>query len=158
GRRAEHGLDRVAFLETDPPSPAEREAALTSAALTYASALASGLVDPQEQYSIYTVPRPDPDLTAGLTEALDAGQVGEWLASLAPDDAEYRALSETYLRLRREADGAERTAIPGGELIREGDSDPRVPQIAAALRREGFLGKAPVAGEAEAAEPAPPQE
>lgn len=160
--RAEHGLDRVAFLESEPPSPAAREAALTSAALTYASALARGLVDPNEQYRIYTVPRPDPDLAAGLTEALDAGRVGEWLASLAPDDAEYRALSETYLRLRREAGDAERTAIPGGDLIRQGDSDPRVPQIAAELRRQGYLGEAAPAdegaGEGEVAEPAPPQE
>src|SRR5690606_10067810 len=86
------------------------------------------------------------------------GRVGEWLASLAPNDAEYRALSETYLRLRREAGDAERTAIPGGDLIRQGDSDPRVPQIAAELRRQGYLGEAAPAGEGEAAEPAAPQE
>src|SRR5690606_10359349 len=69
-------------------------------------------------------------------------------------------LSETYLRLRREAGDAERTAIPGGDLIRQGDSDPRVPQIAAELRRQRYLGEAApaVAGAGEAAEPADPQE
>ena len=98
--RAAHGLDRVAFLPGEEGSEAEREAALTRAALTYASALARGFVDPGKQYEIYTVPRPEPDLAAGLAEALGAGQVGDWLAGLAPDDAEYRALSGAYLRLR----------------------------------------------------------
>lgn len=139
GERAAHGLDRVDFLFAGENSPAAREAALTRAALTYASALSRGVVDPNDLYGIYTIPRPDPDLAGGLAGALSSGRVEEWLAGLAPVDAEYRALSDAYQRLRAEAEADDAAPIPGGELIREGETDPRVPQIAAALRRHGFL-------------------
>lgn len=138
-QRAVHGLDRVAFLTSGEDSPATREAALTRAALTYASALARGLVDPNAQYRLYTIPRPEPDLAAGLAEALASERLGEWFAGLAPQDAEYRALSDAYRDLRGAGQGEEAAAIPEGPLIRPGQRDPRVPQIAAVLRREGYL-------------------
>jgi murein L,D-transpeptidase YcbB/YkuD len=133
--RAAHGLDRVAFLPEEEGSKAEREAALTRAALTYASALARGFVDPGKQYEIYTVPRPEPDLAAGLAEAIGAGRVGEWLAGLAPRDAEYRALSGAYLRLRSAAEGDETTAIPDGDLILGPANRARAAAVAMERRR-----------------------
>ncbi len=139
--RAEHGLDRVVFLTTaDGGSPAARETALTRAALGYASALAHGVVDPASLHKIYTVPRPDPDLAAGLAQALQNGKLGEWLDGLAPHDSEYRALSQVYRQMRQASHDNTGAGIPtNGGLVHPGESDPRVPQVAAALRAIGYL-------------------
>lgn len=98
-RRA-HGLDQIAFDAGDRPgaSPAEADAAHTRAALAYAAALARGATDPTKLHAIYTVPRPAPDLAAGLAAALEAGDLASWLEGLAPQDAAYVALSRAYLR------------------------------------------------------------
>ena len=70
-QRTQHGLDRVGFLsDISKASPADKEAALTKAALGYAAALANGTADPTKLYDIYTIPRPQPDLIAGLQQAL----------------------------------------------------------------------------------------
>jgi murein L,D-transpeptidase YcbB/YkuD len=137
--RARHGLDRVRFLPDDPGSGAKKEAALTRAALVYASALAEGLVDPKSHYDKYTLPRPAPDLAAGLHQALGDGDLRSWLESLPPHDPEYEALSRAYLRLRDAGDRRPGASIPQGQLIHPGDRDPRVPRIAQALARDGYL-------------------
>src|SRR5687767_12390440 len=65
-----HGLKAAMFLPAELPEAApERELALTNAALRYASALASGFVDPKSLGNIYTIPRPKPNLAAGLNQA-----------------------------------------------------------------------------------------
>ena len=101
--RAFHGLDRTEFLRPDTGSPADREVALTEATLAYAAALARGLSNPEEQYEIYTIPRPEIDLVEGLGQALEAGELGQWLASLSPQDSEYRAISGAYQKWREAA-------------------------------------------------------
>ncbi|WP_106640777.1 L,D-transpeptidase family protein [Allosphingosinicella vermicomposti] len=136
-----HGLTAADFLgDVDAAkSPASREAALTTAALLYGNALAYGRADPKKVAKLYTVPGPDTDVAAGLTAALGEGKVGAWLDGLAPQDAEYRALSEAYLQYSRQAAGAERpAAIPAGDAIDPGSRDPRLPAIAAALRALGY--------------------
>ena len=136
-----HGLSDAAFRKdaAAAATPVEREAALTFAALTYADALADGLADPGEIREIYSVPRPKVDVVAGLASALEAGQLGPWLAGLAPQDAEYNALSEAFLRYSRHAAQEGSQPIPAGETIHPGDSDPRMPAIAASLRANGYL-------------------
>jgi L,D-transpeptidase YcbB len=135
-----HGFDRDRFMgsiEPDQP-PAEREAALTLAALDYADALARGAVDPGELRDVYEVPRPQFDSSAALNQALQQGDIGAWFDSLAPQDEEYRALSEAYLRAARSA-RAQRPDIQSGSIIRPGDSDSRLPAIVSALRSDGYL-------------------
>jgi L,D-transpeptidase YcbB len=146
---ARHGLDPDAFLRPaeGAPDPARREAALTKAALDLADALGNGLIDPGEIFDIYTLPRPEHDLVAGLSQAVADDRAGEWLEGLAPNSAEYRALSQAYLRYAREAASGDRSQIEDGETIREGDTDPRVTRIAEALRANGHLGEEGQAGE-----------
>jgi L,D-transpeptidase YcbB len=147
--RAAHGLDRVGFLDlASGASPARREARLTAAALGYASALADGHADPNELHEIYTVPRPNSDLVAGLYQALEDGRLREWLDGLAPQGAAYRAISEAYRNWSKAAAEGSSVSISEGGLIRAGDSDPRVPQIAAALARTGYLDASLSAAEA----------
>ena len=146
---AAHGLDPADYVAAVERAnrPAEREAALSLAALEYAGALANGRVDPNRIRDIYTIPRPDPDLVAGLGQAIEGGDVGGWLAGLAPRDAEYRALSEAYLRYAGEAERDGSQDIQGGDRIREGERDPRVPRIVEALRANNYLGEAPATGD-----------
>ena len=94
-----HGLDPDHFLDDVPQGgeAAARDAALSRAALAYASALARGRTDPARLDRAYTLPRPNPDLAGGLARAIDGGDVAGWLESLAPQDEEYRALSQAYV-------------------------------------------------------------
>ncbi len=81
---------------------------------------------------IYTVPRPGPNLKAGLAEALAKGKVDDWLSSLAPQDDTYRALSKAYLALRKAGD-APAAAIPdAGKPL-----EPRRAAIRASRRSRG---------------------
>jgi murein L,D-transpeptidase YcbB/YkuD len=137
-----HGLDARRYLRdvNAAQSPAALEAALTAAALTYADALARGQTDPKRLHEVYELPRPEVDVAAGLAGAVEAGNVREWLEGLAPQDAEYRALSEAYQRYSAEALANEQTpALTGGDSIHVGDRDPRMPAIVASLRSHGYL-------------------
>lgn len=142
--RAAHGLDHVTFLEdsavSGPESGAQAEAALTKAALRYARALAVGLVDPTTLHQIYTLPRPQTDVSADLAEAMAQGRLAEWLESLPPQDETYAKLSQAYRSAQqKDQSGDAAPRIDPDGLIRVGDSDPRVEAIAQQLTDEGYL-------------------
>ncbi|QKS02151.1 L,D-transpeptidase family protein [Sphingomonas sp. CL5.1] len=143
--RAAHGLDRLRFEDIAPGAPLD-DAALTRAALAYAAALARGASDPTKLYRVYTLPRPTPDLSRGLAAALADGKVGEWLASLAPQDDGYRALSRAYLALRGHGDAP--PAIPQtAAALKPGATDPRIPAIARQLAAFDYLDASAAQGE-----------
>ena len=139
--RKRHGLDRVDFLPEGnvSRSGAEQDVARTGAALDYAGALARGRVDPASLHAVYTLPRPDPDLAAGLAKALQDNSLTAWLDGLAPQDAAYRQLSDAYLQVRDQAQGTGPDKIAASGSIHVGDSDPRVPAVIAALTDGGYL-------------------
>ena len=139
-----NGLKPDLFLkEPLPKGAAEREAVLTSAALKYASALASGYADPKKISAVYTIPRAKADVAAGLAKALAGGDLAEWYASLPPQTDEYRALSQAHLAFLKLAGQAKPTEIRPGKPIKPGHRDKRVPLVAAALAAEGYLSAAP---------------
>lgn len=146
GQAERHGLDPRMFLDAidAAASPGEREGALTLAAITYGEALARGVADPAKLHRIYTLERPRANVAADLARAIDTGDLRDWFERLAPQDAEYRALSEAYLRSRARAGTTSERDIPAGGLMREGSQDPRVPAIAEALTEAGY--PAPPAG------------
>lgn len=140
GARAEHGLDRVTFLNADTAgSTADRDVAQTEAALAYAAALSRGRTDPGEFHQIYTLPRPDIDIATGLVEALKAGNVAEWIAGLAPQDAAYRTLSKSYAALAAGKASPSSAGISEAGPIHVGESDGRVPAIVRQLAGDGYL-------------------
>jgi len=143
--RAAHGLDRVAFEVGGEGGNPDGEAGLTRVALAFAGALSRGVADPTKLYDLYTVPRPEPDLKRGLEAALRSGKVGEWLQSLAPQDANYRKLSAQYLALRARDQGGKPQIPPAGDPIRPGASDPRIPAIVQQLIQYDYLA-GPTAG------------
>ncbi|OWK29830.1 L,D-transpeptidase family protein [Sphingomonas mucosissima] len=132
--RAAHGLDGKQFAIAG-----DGQEALTQAALAYAAALARGATDPTKLYDVYTVPRPEGDLRAGLQQALANKDVAGWLNSLAPQDANYRRLSQVYLELRKQPAQAQPAVADTGDAIKPGSTDPRVPHIARQLAALDYL-------------------
>jgi murein L,D-transpeptidase YcbB/YkuD len=144
--RTAHALDHLSFAAAGDPGDASGNAALTHAALDYAAALAGGASDPTKLFDHYTVPRPKVDLRQGLATAMRAGKVDAWLASLAPQDANYRKLSAAYGALHDRAK-APAPAIPdAGDSIKPGSTDPRVPAIAQQLVVFDYLAKEAAGG------------
>lgn len=141
--RAAHGLDQMRF--DDGGGSASDRDRLTKAALAYAGALARGASDPTKLYEVYTVPRPELDLRAGLARALAGDDVRGWLESLAPQDANYKKLSEAYLALRKQPDAAPSIPAPA-EPLKPGATDPRVPAIARQLVALDYLDPAQAQG------------
>ena len=144
-RAPRHGLSARPFLDLIVASedPARRDAGLTHAALSYAKALAHGVVDPASLHDIFELERNNVDVVAGLSQALERGELEPWLAALPPQDAEYEALSRAYLAARSDPDAS--AELGGGPLIRPGGADGRLPAIVRQLQARGYLdeGQAP---------------
>jgi murein L,D-transpeptidase YcbB/YkuD len=130
----QHGLKPELFLKGGEDGPA-----LVEAGLKYASALASGYSDPAKLHEVYTIPRPKTDVRAGLQQAIQNGNVGEWLASLAPQTDEYRALSRAFVQYATLAGQSNQQPIATDKPIKPGASDPRIPAIVAVLRSGGYV-------------------
>lgn len=144
GQAPANGLRPDLFLKGElPKDDAQRYAVLTQAALRYAEALAHGYTDPAKVNAIYLIPRARGDVRAGLTQALQNGNVGEWLASLPPQTAEYRALGQAHLRYVKLAGQVNFQPVPEGRPIRPGSQDRRIPAAAAALSVYGYLPSQP---------------
>jgi L,D-transpeptidase YcbB len=118
----------------------EKGAALTQAALNYASALANGYADPAQLHEVYAIPRPKVDVRQGLAQAIQNGDVKGWLESLPPQTDEYRALSEAHLHYLQLASKVQPRPIPDGKPIRPGGRDPRLALVRAALTANEIIG------------------
>ena len=129
-----HGLKPDLFLKGG-----EQGEELTQAALKYAAALANGYSDPKKLFEVYTIPRADTDVRAGLQQALQNGNVGEWLNSLAPQTAEYKALSQAFTRYVKQVGQTDQQPIATDRPIKPGARDERIPAIVAVLRSGGYL-------------------
>jgi murein L,D-transpeptidase YcbB/YkuD len=129
-----HGLKPELFLKGG-----ENGTALTQAALRYASALANGYADPVKLHDVYTIARPKVDVRQGLRQAIQNGDVGEWLNSLPPQTDEYRALSQAHIHYLQMAAKTQFQPVPDGKPIKPGSHDPRVPAVAAALQAVGYF-------------------
>jgi murein L,D-transpeptidase YcbB/YkuD len=138
GEADRHGLKPDDFRRplATARAGAAREAALSLAALTYAEALGRGRTDPTQLERFYEIPRPSPDFTAGLERAVAGnGDVRGWILGLAPQDADYRALSAAYLEAKRQVDAAR-----GHPTAAQTD---RVRTLAVNLERRRWLDRAP---------------
>src|SRR3954454_13032908 len=118
----------------------ESGAALTDAAVKYASALANGYSDPRQLHEVYTIPLPKIDVRQGLAQAIQKGDVKGWLASLVPQTDEYRALSQAHLHYLQLASKTQPQPIPGDKPIKPGQRDKRIPLVIAALGANGLFG------------------
>ena len=135
-----NGLKPDLFLKGElPKNGAEREAALTGAALRYASALAQGYADPKKISAVYTIPQPRADVARGLAEALEKDGLEDFYASLPPQTDDYRGLSEAHIRYLKRAAEVRLHPVPEGKPIKPGGRDERLTGIAASLAAMGYL-------------------
>ncbi|NEX93903.1 L,D-transpeptidase family protein [Caulobacter sp. 17J65-9] len=142
GKADRQGLDPAPYLKLIPPEGgdlAARDVGLTRAALAYAGALSSGVVDPTTVNPIWELDGNRLNPAPGLTAALSRGEVGEWLASLAPQDKEYVALSEAYVSYRKLAETTDWPRVPEGAKLVPGGRDVRLAALQARLAVEGYL-------------------
>jgi len=120
----------------------ESGAALTAAALKYASALANGYSDPTSLHEVYTIPRSKMDVRQGLAQAIRKGDVKGWLESLVPQTDEYRALSQAHLHYLQLAAKGQAQPIAEGKPIKPGGHDPRIAAIRSALMANEIIAPA----------------
>ncbi|WP_238995152.1 L,D-transpeptidase family protein [Sphingomonas solaris] len=141
--RKQNGLDRVEFGSIDASmSPAEKDVARTKAALAYATALANGALDPAKLHDVYTIPKADADVASGLAQALQENRVAAFFAGLAPQDDDYKRLSQAYVKYA--GSNTSSGKIAADDTIHPGDRDPRLVEIATELAANGYLPKADV--------------
>lgn len=114
-----HGINPAAALREieNAGSPTEREVALSKAALTYATALARGVTDPTRLAAVYTVPRNEVDVARGLADAVGQNNASQWIESQAPQDEEYRALSNAYVQLLQAQQQQQQGNQPQGNQV-----------------------------------------
>jgi murein L,D-transpeptidase YcbB/YkuD len=133
-----HGLDPAAFA---PKPSAIQDEGLTLAALAYAKALAFGVVEPRKIEPVFTLDRNEPDLAAGLAQALQQDDPAGWLASLAPADDAYKALSAAYLQALN-ASGLAKAPVHGAPIGQSMAPADQARQLAVNLERRRWLTRA----------------
>ena len=118
---------------------ADLEYELSRALVHYGTDLSAGRVDPAQvdpEHHIEPEPIPAEKLLAG---AKASGDLGAYLASLAPQSREYRRLKSALARYRElAAQGGWGTLAPG-KTLKPGMREPRVTQLRQRLIRSGDL-------------------
>ncbi|WP_454918309.1 L,D-transpeptidase family protein [Xanthobacter sediminis] len=134
----EDGLEPADYTVTKPPrgadaaALAQAELRLSVAALTYARHAQSGRFEPSRISDQVTPTREIPDPAALLASLAQTPDANATLAAFNPPHAGYKAL-KAKLAAMSQPKGPAQVAIPGGELLKPGDSDPRVPALRARL-------------------------
>lgn len=131
----DHGLKpewyRLADLEKAAAPGADRDKAelfLTEAFLSYASDVSTGRVHANAVDKDIDIQQRTVDRAALLKQAADAPDFRTWLASLPPK-GDYQILQKTLAALRLKRETATFTALPGGDALKPGMIDPRVPLL-----------------------------
>jgi len=133
--RANHAVQKP----YDSQRLADIDLLLTDAFLIYASHLLAGRVNPETIDALWTASRREADLSQILQQALDNNTIERALKNLLPLHAGYARLREKLALYRFvEAEGGWST-IPGGPVLRKGDSDGRVVLLRKRLADVGDL-------------------
>lgn len=125
------------FNASDPARRARADLQLTAIWIRIAAAVSGGLED--EGAAVASLPN-QPSRSV-LTTALRRAGEGDAIGTLAPfelDNAQYNGLKRALLDYRDIRSRGGWYALPEGELVREGDSDPRIPALRARLQAEGY--------------------
>lgn len=136
---AAHGLDPedydIASLRApdagEPLQTLDRRA--TRAYFALAGDLLNGRADPRAHVQSWSLPPESRDLAAHLEAALETGRIGESLEALAPADPDYRALQAGLASYRERAAGKAPARLETGEILRPGDTGPRIVALRARL-------------------------
>ena len=113
---------------------------LSDAFLSYAHDLFYGRLDPLKLHEDWGITREKRDFKHLLSEAAEKNEVEELLAELKPKSQVYTGLKKSlseFNSIKKKEDAFEK--IPSGDLVKPGEEDTRIPQIAARLQDLGFL-------------------
>lgn len=124
------GLGDTAFSLND--------AALAARALAYARTETGARICPSRIDSNWTIEPASRDVAVELAAARAAGQLGPWLASLAPTTAAYRVLAQARERYAMTAAVGGWPSVPGGPRLGLGDRGDAVSALRARLAAEGY--------------------
>jgi L,D-transpeptidase YcbB len=126
---ASWGLDPASYAisqasSANPEAAAELELAITSAAVRYAWDTFGGRIDPRSLSGNLDMDRPRIDIRDLLQKLAGSDRPGGILEAFAPDSLEFVELRRRLATLDDAPETAE--AIPAGDSIKPGSSDPRV--------------------------------
>ncbi|MFC7333873.1 L,D-transpeptidase family protein [Rhodocista pekingensis] len=138
-----YGVQRLGALLEHGDSPdalAELEVLLSRGALLFGRDLAAGRLDPSRIDPELIVERQEPDPQELLRRVAEAADPGGTVRAMAPARPEYRRLREALAAYRTLAAAGGWPAVPtGGETLKPGQGDPRVPALRARLAATGEL-------------------
>ncbi len=129
--------------EGEPEDRAIADMKLSVAWLRMASAVSGGLADEGQAVSRYNRPS-RPQLNLAIKQAA-AGAPYSTLSLFEPEHPQYRGLKQALQRYRSLSSDGGWLAIPAGDTISEGDTDPRIPALRNRLLSEGIDANRPVA-------------
>ncbi len=132
---------------SSPDDWAAFELELTKQYIRYATHLSSGRVQPNKiNKALNLFPdRPDPNML--LEQAVDAVDFSTFLEALAPRSDNYARLKRRLAQYREKAATGGFTAVPEGDVLKPGMSDPRVPALRQRLIEEDIPGASDHSGE-----------
>lgn len=138
-------VDQAAAAQT-PEDWARFELDLTKQYIRYATHLSSGRVQPNKVNKALNLfpDRPDPHML--LEQAVDAVDFSTFLEALAPRSDNYARLKRRLAQYREKAATGGFTAVPEGEALKPGMSDPRVTPLRQRLIEEDIPGAADHSG------------
>lgn len=119
------------------------EVLLTDSFLHLSKDLATGKLNPKEIYNIWGTPLNEIDSKGLLRKAISEGDIQKALDSVRPNHIVYNGLKVSLKEFKKsgiEEDSP--TSIPSGKLIRPGESDARIKQVAKRLAELGYYAEA----------------
>jgi len=135
----DHGLDPDWYGANalDKAAAAGNEQALTNALVAYATDVSTGRVNANSVDADIDIQQRHTSRTDLLKAAADAPDFAAWLATLPPK-GDYPALQKVLADLRRQRATAAYTPLPGGDLLKPGAIDARVPVLRTRLGELGL--------------------
>ena len=142
-RRGDHGLDPDWYGAgaLDKAAAAGNEQALTDAFVAYASDVSTGRVNANRVDKDIDIQQRKVSRADLLKAAAEAPDFAAWLAALPPK-GDYPALQKVLADLRQQRATAAYTPLPGGDLLKPGMTDARVPVLRKRLGELGLDGAA----------------
>lgn len=122
-----------------PADAALLDVLLTQSFFGYGTHLVEGRVDPALAHVDWKARRRKVDLAQLLPAAVEKDSLGRLLAELAPPHEGYRELMAVLAGYREISAFGGWPKVPGGESLRPGDIDPRLPKLRARLLASGDL-------------------
>lgn len=124
---------------TDIDLAVELDLLLSDAFLLLSMHLLQGRVDPRSPHPNWSAPRRRSDLLAGLTRALESGEVASTIEGFAPQQAGYRRLSKALESYRAMERGGGWPKVPPGHSVKRGAAQVRTEALRKALLNTGDL-------------------